>query len=110
MPTICLVNIADLIISKYCITGGTITWNGDTWKAAAMTRLQDGLEIIIVDIDQGVGLIRRRRNNNRMEMSLENILLEDGINALTWNLLKFKRESLLRLVTLDQMRQWLDDE
>jgi hypothetical protein len=45
-----------------------------------------------------------------MEMSLENILLEDGINALTWNLLKFKRESLLRLVTLDQMRQWLDDE
>jgi len=75
-----------------------------------MTRLQDGLEIIIVDIDQGVGLIRRRRNNNRMEMSLENILLEDGINALTWNLLKIKRESLLRLVTLDQMRQWLDDE
>ena len=75
-----------------------------------MTRLQDGLEIIIVDIDQGVGLIRRRRNNNRMEMSLENILLEDGINALTWNLLKFKRENLLRLVTLDQMRQWLNDE
>ena len=91
------------------MTGGTITWNGDTWKAAALIRLQDGLEIIVVDIDQGVGLIRRRRNNNRMKMSLENILLENGMDALTWNLLKSERENLLRLVTLDQMRKWLDD-
>jgi hypothetical protein len=75
-----------------------------------LTRLQDGLEIIVVDIDQGVGLIRRRKNNSRMEMSLENILLKDGIDALTWNLLKLEREKLLHLVTLDQMRHWLDEE
>lgn len=79
------------------MTSGTITWNGDTWRAAAMTRLQNGLEIIIADIDQGVGLIRRRKNNCRMEMSLESILLEDGLGALTWNLLKLERENLFSL-------------
>jgi SAM-dependent methyltransferase len=104
-----LVEISSRYPEPVAVEGEEILgWNGDTWKAAVSTRLQDGLEIVIVDVDQGVGLIRRRLNRHRMDIELESKILEDGIDKLDYSFLRAERERVLRLITLSEMREWLD--
>lgn len=45
----------------------TPLWNGDVWKVLAPLRLMDDLEVVVVDIDHGVGAVRRRRNRHRLD-------------------------------------------
>ena len=83
-------------------------WNGDTWRAAVALRLQDGLEVVIGDFDHGVGVIRRKLNRHRLPVEWEHKLLaKNPIDALSWEDLDQNREVLHRLVTLNELKNWL---
>jgi len=55
-------------------------WTGDPWKVAVELRLQDGIEIVVADIDYGVGIIRRRLNKHRLPLYWENRLLRKSFS------------------------------
>jgi len=81
------------------------------WKAVTALRLQDGIEIITVDVDQGVAVLKRRHNCNRLPIKWEMKIIEEGvINALTYEDLVAHRDVFLRLVSLSEMRKWLDSD
>ena len=86
-----------------------LAWNGDTWKAAVYMRLQDGLELVIIDIDHGVAVLRRQLNRHRMPVDIESRVQGGGIDNLDWKFLQTERENVLRLVTMNEMRAWLDE-
>jgi len=85
-------------------------WNGDVWKAAATLRLQDGLEVVIADVDYGVGIVRRKFNRHRLPPEWEARLVSEGVDSLQWSDLEAHRETLLRLMTMEQVRAWLDEK
>ena len=86
-------------------------WNGDTWRAAVALRLQDGLEIVIGDFEHGVGVIRRKLNRHRLPVEWERKLLtKNPIDALGWEDLDQNREVLHRLMTLNEVKKWLDSD
>ena len=87
-----------------------LAWNGDVWKTAAMIRLMEGVEIVIVDVDHGVGVVRRRRNKHRMRPELEKEVAKKGFDGMDWDFLQRERNELLRLVTLEGLKSWLDEE
>jgi len=69
-------------------------WNGDVWKAAVMLRLQDGLEIVVADVNHGVGIVRRKFNRNRLPQEWETRLVTGGVGSLEWTDLTSHRETL----------------
>jgi hypothetical protein len=87
----------------------------DVWKTIPIIRLQDGLEIVTIDINHGVSVIRRRKNENRLPVELEKkILLPENGNALEAitfeDFDKYYRDTILRLVCLQEFKIWIDQE
>ena len=84
-------------------------WNGDSWRAAVAMRLMDHLEIVVADFDHGVGIARRRPNLHRLPMDLEVRLIDNPVDALTYEDLDTNRDKLLRLMSFSEVRAWLDE-
>lgn len=84
-------------------------WNGDSWRAAVAMRLLENVEIIVVDIDHGVGIARRIPNNHRLPLNWEMRLVGNPVKELSYAELAANRELLLRLKTVAEMREWLDE-
>lgn len=97
-------------------------WNGDCWRAAVALRVIEDLEIVVVDIDHGVGVIRKRPNTHRLPSEWEERLLMAGgwdtlllqkegelgfIDELLYQELDANREVLLRLLSINGMSPWL---
>lgn len=88
---------------------GYVNWNGDVWKAAIAYRLKSDIEIVIVDVDTGVGVIRRRPNEHPLSDYWREFL---GVNPLS--MLKFSdfakhKSDLFRLISIGELENWLDD-
>jgi hypothetical protein len=113
----------------------SIAYLGTVWKVIPYLRIQDGLEIVTVDIDLGVSVIRRKPNHHRLPMSIEHKILlpsqcyigqndeinyktcqenmgkgAQGIYAFAYQDLIEYRELLLRLISLAEFKEWLDEE
>ena len=97
-------------------------WNGDCWRAALALRMRDDLDMVVVDVDQGVGVIRRYPNSNRLpsvwakRLKSAGGLNEDGtctsmefINEISYKEFDEHRETFLKLVTLHEFREWLQE-
>jgi hypothetical protein len=97
-----------------------VSWNGDCWRAAVALRVINELEIVVVDIDHGVGVIRKRPNTHRLPSEWEMILLLAGgwdimhgdgdmplIEEISYQELDANREVLLRLMSMNGLRRWL---
>jgi SAM-dependent methyltransferase len=88
-------------------------YNGDVWKVAVYLRSRPDLEIVVIDVDHGVGVVRRRPNLHPLPDHLaEKLRLSatEPLKAFAYQDLNAHREELLRLVTVQGFRQWLDDE
>jgi hypothetical protein len=85
-------------------------WNGDVFKAVIASRLFDGVEIVVGDFDHGVGIMRRRRNHHPLPSHWVNRILHNPLDSLTFNDLAVNRDTLLRLMTIQEVRDWLDEE
>jgi predicted O-methyltransferase YrrM len=108
-------------------------WNGDTWKAIVALRLlhSDDLDVVVVEVDHGVGVVRRRPSTNRLSEEWiqtlhSSVPLADNYDSqgigyigsgdyaralmqkLTNERLHMSRTELLPLTTIDGMLEWLD--
>jgi hypothetical protein len=95
----------------------TIIWNGDAWRAAVAMRLVSDYEIIVVDIDHGCGVIRKRPNVHLLPENWHQALLQlgtlpgqtlPGAHSLSYEDFDIHREILFRLMSLVEMREWLE--
>ena len=89
----------------------SLVYNGDVWKVIPLIRMQDGLEVITIDIDHGVTVIRRKPNMHRLPPDLERrVLLSSSLETFTFEEFDMThRNTLLRLVTVEEFRDWLDE-
>lgn len=85
-------------------------WNGDVWKAAVAIRLLSDVEIVVVDIDHGVGVIRRRANKHPLSDEWKQLLSVAPIAVLTTAHLVNHRNELLRMMSMKQFELWLEEE
>ena len=74
--------------------------NGDVWKAAVHYRQREDLDMIVVDIDQGCGVIRCRSNQSILKIDKDYLDLE-------WKDLAANRVKYLNLVTPEDFSLWL---
>ena len=78
-----------------------LNWNGDVWKALVEFRTKDYLDVYTCLADQGLGVIFKRANKNKLELNMKdfkNLKFRDYY----YNNLKFmniiKEEELLKIV------------
>lgn len=89
----------------------TTHYNGDVWKVALLLRLVPDIEVIIIDIDHGVGVVRKRPNLYPLPTEFEQVLFntENPLEAFTYADLEASREVFLRLIPVAGFRKWLDE-
>ena len=92
----------------------TVHWNGDVWKALVALRLRSDLDIVTVDVDEGIGAIRRvppsaAQVSRHVPLSEEwkTKLGSFPIHNLNYSHLESNRVELLNLVTRTEFLQWL---
>jgi hypothetical protein len=95
----------------------TVWLNSDGWKAAIAMRFTQDYDIVVVDIDHGCGIIRKRTNHHRLSVVLEDAVLSSssGISELVTEGLVYEdlekyREDFFRLMSLVEMREWLEEK
>ncbi len=67
-------------------------WNGDVYRTIVRLRTRRDLRVVVVDVDEGVGLVARGANEAPLDLS------EDEIDALTYADFAANRRQLLGLV------------
>jgi hypothetical protein len=67
-------------------------WNGDVYRTIVRLRTRRDLRVVVVDVDEGVGLVARGANEAPLDLS------EDEIDALTYADFAANRRQLLELV------------
>ena len=55
-------------LSKQAVPRYRMSWNGDVWKAIVDLRQNEYLEIYTCKIDQGIGVIKKKRNSSVLEL------------------------------------------
>jgi hypothetical protein len=83
-------------------------WNGDTWKAVVALRLLDYIDIVVVDADHGVAVIRKRPNSEPLTEEWKAFLGSDPIGVLSDSILRTHRQNIIPLVTVFELDYWLD--
>lgn len=96
-------------------------WNGNCWRAGVALRLVEGVELVVADLDHGVGVLTRRVNKHRLSPKWEAHIsgytgIQDTdpngllfLDALSFEEFDLNREDLLRLVTFRDLRLWIED-
>jgi hypothetical protein len=70
-------------------------WNGDVWKLIAKLRCTESeLEVMVVDADWGVGIVRKGKQDLYTKASLE--------ECLTWDYFDVNRNELINLITVEE--------
>ena len=66
-------------LSKQAVPRYRMSWNGDVWKAIVDLRQNENLEIYTCKIDQGIGVIKKKRNSSilKLEKNIEDLKFKD---------------------------------
>ena len=66
-------------LSKQAVPRYRMSWNGDVWKAIVDLRQNEYLEIYTCKIDQGIGVIKKKRNSSilKLEKNIKDLKFED---------------------------------
>ena len=75
-------------------------WNGDVWKAFALYRQDPMLDAAVCDFDNGIGIIRIRKNS-------EPVNLDKPYSLLDWNDYLQNRKSWMRPMSSDEIKAWV---
>ncbi len=85
-------------------------WTGDVYKAAVAMRLRPDIEMVVVDIDYGVGIIRRRENQHPLPVEVARHLGGNPLVTLDYEYFDEHRRTLLRLMSIQDAKNWLAEE
>ena len=85
-------------LSKQAVPRYRMSWNGDVWKAIVDLRQNEYLEIYTCKIDQGIGVIKKKRNSSilKLEKNIKDLKFKDYYK----NYVKY-----LRVVDLDEFQR-----
>ena len=66
-------------LSKQAVPRYRMSWNGDVWKAIVDLRQNEYLEIYTCKIDQGIGVIKKKRNSSilKLEKNIKDLKFKD---------------------------------
>ena len=66
-------------LSKQAVPRYRMSWNGDVWKAIVDLRQNENLEIYTCKIDQGLGVIKKKRNSSilKLEKNIKDLKFKD---------------------------------
>jgi hypothetical protein len=85
------------------LAGWNGAWNGDVWKTLAHLRIEhDDLEIFTLDIDYGLGIIRKGKANKLTDITIQDIQNSD------YYFLEKNREKILNLKHPRYFREFLE--
>ena len=87
-------------------TSSVFAWNGDVWKALVALRLRDDLDIITIDTDHGIGVIRKGTPNTKLSEYWRTVLNPYPIPFLNYTHLEQHRTELLNLKTIREFKKW----
>ena len=85
-------------LSKQAVPRYRMSWNGDVWKAIVDLRQNENLEIYTCKIDQGIGVIKKKRNSSilKLEKNIKDLKFEDYYK---------NYEKYLRVIDLDKFKK-----
>jgi SAM-dependent methyltransferase len=81
-------------------------WNGDVWKAVVAMRMMPDADLVTIDVDNGITVVRRRKNEHQLSDRWRDFLSVNPISMLNFQHLKDHREELLPLVSVEEFRTW----
>ena len=85
-------------LSKQAVPRYRMSWNGDVWKAIVDLRQNENLEIYTCKIDQGIGVIKKKRNSSILK-------IEKNIKDLKFKDYYKNYEKYLRVVDLEEFQK-----
>jgi hypothetical protein len=118
--TIVIRNLNPRLKDRSDQTKSSVWFNSDGWKVAVAMRVARYYEIVVVDIDHGCAVIRRRKNAHPLpEEFLKKFREYDTLpggstlpatHSLTYEDFDRHRLVFYRLMTLVEMREWLEEK
>ena len=85
-------------MSKQAVPRFRMSWNGDVWKAITDLRQNEDLEIFTCEIDQGIGIIKKKNNSSvlKIKRNIKELKFEDYYN---------NYKEYLRVIDLDEFKK-----
>ena len=69
-------------LGKQAVPRYKMQWNGDVWKAIVDLRQQENLEIYTCEIDQGIGIVTKKKNTSilKLDKPISKLKFKDYFN------------------------------
>lgn len=85
-------------LSKQAVPRYRMLWNGDVWKAIVDLRQDENLEIFTCEMDQGIGVIQKKKNSSVLEINkpINQLRFEDYFN---------NHKEYLRVISIDNLKK-----
>ena len=85
-------------LGKQAVPRYKMQWNGDVWKAIVDLRQQENLEIYTCEIDQGIGVISKKKNTSILK-------LDKPINKLKFKDYFNNYKEYMRVINLEEFKK-----
>ena len=85
-------------LGKQAVPRYKMQWNGDVWKAIVDLRQQENLEIYTCEIDQGIGIVRKKKNTSILK-------LDKPINKLKFKDYFSNYKEYMRVISLEKFKE-----
>ena len=85
-------------MSKQAVPRYKMQWNGDVWKAITYFRQDKFLDTFTCEIDQGIGIIKKRENSSILK-------IEKSISKLKFKDYYYNYKTFLRVIDLQKFLQ-----
>ena len=85
-------------LGKQAVPRYKMQWNGDVWKAIVDLRQQENLEIYTCEIDQGIGVISKKKNTSILK-------LDKPINKLKFKDYFNNYKEYMRVISLKKFKE-----
>ena len=85
-------------MSKQAVPRYKMQWNGDVWKAIVDLRQNPELDIYTCEIDQGIGIIKKKNNTSILKLSTE-------IDKLKFKDYYHNYKEYMRVINLDEFKK-----
>ena len=85
-------------MAKQAIPRYKMQWNGDVWKAIVDLRQDPDLEIYTCEIDEGIGVIKKKKNTSVLKLSTE-------INKLSFKDYYHNHKKYMRIISISKFKE-----
>lgn len=85
-------------MSKQAVPRYKMQWNGDVWKAIVDLRQDPNLDIFTCEIDQGISVIKKKKNSSVLKLSTE-------INKLKFKDFYYNYKEFMRVINLNEFKK-----